>query len=586
MAENIKVVGTDSLKNAITEAQNALNKAFGSAASESGLEGESAYRFLNIEALSKAYSKNIDIKSIFEILGEPADSVARMRSSYMPIELFKAPDNTLSESIGDTVSKRESFENAFFRMLGLPSAEDDSIASASDIIYITPDGDSTGTIYETIENEVLNVRETDIERRRVLINNNLYDLYDSSEECLAIKAEAEANLEDSVAIPSADALDSSDEIKARITPKITNIHENIFNFCYLLIPPIQDYRFSNCINESEKIVAKPFSPRSGRIVNSKKIKPSLLESIIRIRLDKLSGTDINVSSEPSDDALVSIEVSIEIGDSSIDESEVTTNSFGILESLFILRLNASIIGMAKKLDDAVEDAVEAMTRPNKRPSETNPGSPNCGGEKKLGDGMGDNTVDSPSDDDSIINKEKKALEEQLLIEDSILVLLGDKSNNTIDLQSQTQRSSSVYDSHMMSNLIGIIDLPRKYIASRLEENKDAAEKISDIDSENAQATINTLLGVSKGIGAIDVAVFSLALFTIPEKYLLGLLSNKAYDLLKNGEFSELIPDPAEKEDTALSVNELTKLIIGGYQLFQREASLQEVDDSERMAISE
>jgi hypothetical protein len=64
-----------------------------------------------------------------------------------------------------------------------------------------------------------------------------------------------------------------------------------------------------------------------------------------------------------------------------------------------------------------------------------------------------------------------------------------------------------------------------------------------------------------------MVVFSLALFTISEASLVGLLSPELFDKLKNGELKGLLAGTEEPNSIVDSVNELSKLIIDGYRIF-------------------
>ena len=58
--------------------------------------------------------------------------------------------------------------------------------------------------------------------------------------------------------------------------------EGFYKHFHLLFPPVQDGEIARCINEPKKIVAEPFLPSSQRVVSGKKIRPTLLEAVIRI----------------------------------------------------------------------------------------------------------------------------------------------------------------------------------------------------------------------------------------------------------------------------------------------------------------
>jgi hypothetical protein len=150
----------------------------------------------------------------------------------------------------------------------------------------------------------------------------------------------------------------------------------------------------------------------------------------------------------------------------------------------------------------------------------------------------------------------------------------------LDLQYDIQRSSSVYNSHMMSGLINIIDVPRKRIEAELNASRESRDTSAETNLDPKFTEIGNVLGVDIGIGSLDLAVFALALFTLSEDSLLGLLSPAQFDRLKNGNFGYLIREDVERRGVVQSINELTKLIHEGYELFKNSFDSTEHPDAQ------
>ena len=84
------------------------------------------------------------------------------------------------------------------------------------------------------------------------------------------------------------------------------------------------------------------------------------------------------------------------------------------------------------------------------------------------------------------------------------------------------------------------------------------------------AEIATILGVGRGIGILDLLCFSLAMFTVDEIFLIGLLNEDQFKNLKKeypvfGFFDGFI-----KPEITESLEEYTKQVISAYELFIQE----------------
>ena len=65
--------------------------------------------------------------------------------------------------------------------------------------------------------------------------------------------------------------------------------DEILSYSYLLFPPVYNQDISRCISEPRCIVREPFSTVGPMIINLEEARTSLLETIINIRLDKVTG---------------------------------------------------------------------------------------------------------------------------------------------------------------------------------------------------------------------------------------------------------------------------------------------------------
>jgi hypothetical protein len=567
MADDIIKAGERELSNSIIKAQQTLKGAF-----PVELAGKESYRFLKLENLIEAYNaESRELGVVSKNFIELANSIKRMRSSYLPVDFFKDEFGTLQSTMVDRVSEKESYENAFMRMLGMPSTSDSRLASANDLLYAEPTGKIAETSIEDVERLILDERNKERGLRGIVINNSIYNLNNLPAEFISIVEEGE-NALDLNAIAAGDFTSSvEDEEIVSEEARVSNIEDDFFKFSYLLLPAIQDDRVSGCINEVEKIVASPFSSVRGRVVNESKIRPTLLESIIRIRLDRLSGTN---GFFELDDPVPSSSISLELEVGEEETIPVNSNAYGMLESLFILRLRAAIGGLARAMADNIEDFINTSESIRLIPDNLAYTDKASGGDKDADDLADNSRGSAPSNENTDVDDNKIILENQLLIEDAIMSLLGD-TGEALDLQVQTQRNSSIHDAHLMSGLLSVVDIPRQRIQKELSEREETRAARIDVEGGENTASINTVLGVANGIGTIDIAVFSLALFTMTESGLVGLLSEQDYLNLLSNNYSDLPTDAVIRDDLIDSINQFTSLVVAGYKLFQKELSSQD-----------
>jgi hypothetical protein len=452
------------------------------------------FQYLELDTLSVVYKKEFENKKL-DLL-DLSSSISKMRSTYLPVDLVRGIADDLGVSIEEIISSntaiKESRENTFMRMLGMPQSIE--LFKNTNIKIINSDGEISYVDFENMENIILNERQAPRENRRVLLNN----IFSEEDETSLYKAENEW-----------------------------------FSYCYLLVPPVQDYRISRCINESNKIVLPNFYGNKDYSINQNKLKTSLLEAIIRIRIDRLSGSS-NFSNIDIDNK---------------DET-INTDSYGVIESLFIVRLRSAIKGIAKKLSESMDELRgyneltgrtpilrEEFLRPEK--------------------------AEKAATQLNIDEEEQDKLSKQKIIEDSIMAILNDNSKS-IDLLDSNRRST-IIDSHVMSPILSIVNIPRQRL-DRDISNASKSIKRGEDQRGSSELPVRLFLGTEKGIGLVDLLVFILALFTLPEEYLTGLLSLDEYSKFFQ-EFYKISPPSISKKDTAESVDLLTEYILAGYNVF-------------------
>lgn len=328
---------------------------------------------------------------------------------------------------------------------------------------------------------------------------------------------------------------------------------NFWRYSYLLFPPVQDGRISKCINDTTKLVAPPFLPESQRVINRSTMRPSLLEAIIRIRLDLSAGTTRgSPGAEKFSLARIGNDLSIKYRD--------IRDSYGLIEAIFIGRLFAALIGMSLNILKNVE-----VTKTNQSESPRKPQA----------DVSPTNDHGQPSTESSgLESDEDKRLKAQATFEESVLLLLGQNtSSDGLSFQEGAGllRTSNVKDSHLMSSMIELVSIPLQWI------NKKSSKKQYDVDKKESGPTaaaisgISTALGLSKGVGALDALVFIIALFSADETTLLSLLNENQFNNLKKqfpvNYFKDIDGKDIKRKTKIKAVEEISLIAIDTYNLF-------------------
>src|SRR5690606_36362966 len=128
--------------------------------------------------LVEMYLTELEEKNLSLFFSDIPASIARMRSSYLPIDLVRQIstgfEEILSETISDSSAIKESNENAFMRMLGMPQSNSIDFATL-EIVGINSEGERFLYSYEEVEKEILNQRQAPKSDRKVLVTYDVYN---------------------------------------------------------------------------------------------------------------------------------------------------------------------------------------------------------------------------------------------------------------------------------------------------------------------------------------------------------------------------------------------------------------------------
>ncbi len=328
---------------------------------------------------------------------------------------------------------------------------------------------------------------------------------------------------------------------------------NFWRYSYLLFPPVQDGRISKCINDTTKLVAPPFLPESQRVVNKNTMKPSLLEAILRIRLDLSAGTTRGApGAEKFSLTRIGNDLNIKYRD--------IRDSYGLIEAIFIGRLFAALIGMSLNILKNVEIAKNNQSEsPRKPQADISPANDHA---QPLTDASG------------LESEEDKRLKAQAAFEESVLLLLGQNtSSDGLSFQegSGLLRTSNIKDSHLMSSVIELVSIPLQWIGKKSGKKQYSIEKTESGPTAAAISGVSTALGLSKGVGALDALVFIIALFSADETTLLSLLNENQFNNLKKqfplNYFKDIDGKDIKRKTKIKAVEEISLIAIDTYNLF-------------------
>lgn len=524
-------------------------------------------------------------------------SIRRATSESLGYEKAITKDNDTGgarETVEFTEHMAESYENTFLRVMGMPNEK----RLIGENIYINEngklkqvkegDGFSFSAHFEKRDAASIN-RSLSLRSARVLFLNefgsslNLFspdqqlDIYSEIESASILKESQGENVNyaaiensffeslaeyDSFKNDKNEALSESlgrvsfgeqkdPSLKAILKERVMGESENknILNYSEyfmedvaLLFPPVQDSSIEYCLSEPEKIISKPFDIKNS-YVNRKKVKGSLLESIIRIRLDKVTGS----KSAYRKDGLFS-----NLGEKSNNVQENNSDAFSFLEKIIIDRLNTAIENFAKVMFDLTETYIKSCRKTKKTISEV----------KSVEDDTKTEDL-KPDNFPKAVTEEEKKLLALKYIDDSIMILLNKSSE--YDESFGSFRSNSLEDGVSMDTLIKAITIPSSYAVDKLKEYEDSRDTLSRGRNSQKESAVKIcqISGLGRGIGIVDLLCFAISFFTVPTSVLLGLLDDSQYRTFlkeRGGAFFE-------RDDFVDSMNKFTERLHQAYALF-------------------
>ena len=406
----------------------------------------------------------------------------------------KFSKNSLQVGTSSASFEYESYENVFMRMIGLPD-EKEVGQGQSKISYMDPVGGGVGIIKVATITELTGASQSTsqtgysgILKERQAINKK----FDFG----SIK-KSQAEYDDAiVGMSPADIA------------RVVNFYNpnDLVKFFYLKSVPLQDSNIYNYIFETEKIISKPFDSQSFRLINGERVKTSLLESILKIRLDRI------------------------IGGSAIYSSE--TNELGLAKNVGVDKITAIecfLIEKFKKILFQIGDKYSSSSISEEE-------------EYLLLQSETEVSSDVTGDPDLTTKKEKiqpilNTLEALKAKEDAIILLLKDSSSLLNITNSDAAYSSMQTQQVMIEALSGVQDVlsgpmlavlsqKSEYLGDKITELRallDSGKKTSDDGPKNDPASPrseNSFIGIC----AEDFIIYILSLLSINEDYLIGLLS--------------------------------------------------------------
>jgi hypothetical protein len=330
-------------------------------------------------------------------------------------------------------------------------------------------------------------------------------------------------------------------MKKSTSKSILNYSEYFMDDVSLLFPPVQDSAIEYCLSDPDKIVSKPFDVTNSYL-NRKKIKGSLLESIIRIRLDKKVGLKENTKRQG---------FFSRFEEESKNEVANEADSFSILEKIIIDRIYSAIENFGNSFYDLSQNYVKSCEKSLKTMTKDyfNEDSPK---------------VSARSDLSKKEKEERRRLLSLKVIDDSILALMN--KDESYDPSFGSFKTSSLEDGIAMDTLIKAITIPSSYASRKLKENEKTLDELtgSRNGTRDSAVKICQITGIGRGAGVIDLLCFSLAFFTVDTADLLGMLDADQYRnfLIQRRGLNFRRNDPVE------SLNNFSSNLYQAYNIFR------------------
>lgn len=465
------------------------------------------------------------------------EKVKEVRSSFLPFELYDG--TTITSSSFNNISEIESYENAFMRMLGMPDDKDvargtgsngaESFDTSKKIIYATPrytDGSiikSVTTIAEiTGDSPITGDRFADIiaERQRLPSSSSgwgrYFDFGKVSVTTLQNERYRESN-EKKISESEGTTLNILNDIALNYYDP-----QHLFRFYYLKSVPIQSSKIYGCISEPQKIVLKPFDTNSSSKINGIKPKTSLLESIIRLRLDRITGSPNIYSTTSNEKDPNGTSPTTTVKAENLGEDSLTQ-----VECFLLQKLEKVLYELAKKYINDTKSINEKEIKENSEKGVLRPPASEKKPESK--------TIEA-------YKSELSDLEILKAREDAILFLLKDTSSSSdsknystayssLDLQEGIIRTSSGFSDALSGPLYSILSQRSQYLGKKIRELSHQLDSIDPVSSSAAEATALSLNPNSEdrssysylGVCSEDFIVYTMALLSLNQDYLIGLL---------------------------------------------------------------
>lgn len=595
------------------------------------ISGSSGRNFVE-KGIDKIYEKKSDklITDLKQSLGKLND----LRSNYVPWDIAKvitAETNELlgeakasGRTIGITSNKfiKESYENCFMRAMGMPHSDDilKAISLGGSFSYLSlasekPKEVSTknSAIFENIllQRELVNTRVAKVTSTFFSFEDNTRSLDSyvyqnkrddfnkiveryinsidvSSQDGLYYhRASGQAKTEEelfqaffsevsdfNISEQSARNFFRKEILRIKIKdPSVFNLHEELKKIKYLLVPPVQNSSISQCVSESSKIVKRPFEYINERTVNNETPKISFLETVIRIRLDKVTGLSYT--------NVVGVLKKITNSNSPGDRTEELTlndfSDFSLIENIIINRLRKAIAAGVKNLEKDIINYMISAGESMSQPSENNKGK--TGEDSETGSKVKVNVSEGLFGQNLSKLNYISSLKDLRSIDESILFLLSDKEKiSALELISDGLRSSSLRDGLFLDDVVSAISIVKKYLDEELERVQDFLKQ-NERNTSGLNESVEKIaekVGIYKGVGYLDILAFALAMFTVGEEVLIGTLNSDQYNNLKKEINNIVFFKEIDEKNIGLSrnaiqlnsLNALTKRLIEIYSLME------------------
>ena len=463
--------------------------------------------------------------------------------------------NSLQVGTSSASFEGESYENVFMRMIGVPDEKEVGQAQ-SKISYIDPAGGASGTVKAVTIAELTGTTQStsstgysDILKERQRQSENKKFNFAS------IKKSQEEYDDATVGMSEVD--------KA----KVVNFYNpnDLIKFFYLKSVPLQDSNIYNNIFDTDKIISKPFDSQSFRLINGENVKTSLLESILKIRLDKITGGSAIYSSETN-----------EIGVA----KNVSVDNITTTECFLIEKFKKILFQIGDKYSSSsISEAEEYLSTQSETEVPTN--------------GAAAQELTAKKDKIQPILITLEALKAR---EDSIILLLKETSSSSNIINPDAAYSSMETQQVIIGALSGVQDVlsgpmlavlsqKSEYLGAKITELRaliDSGKK-TETDGPKSDPALPRSENSFIGICAEDFIIYILALLSINEDYLIGLLSQERRVRLTNIISNSIlgpskdpygIIDKVNKQQSEGgypsildSVNALSVLVINYYRLY-------------------